>query len=97
MQPPDEEGLFRAVAILGEIARVVHPIEGTFDLSGCGSLVDAVIGIITRHPMREDELLRTLAYWSPDQVKTAHFPDQSKSRRSAPDYVRKKKSESIEN
>jgi wyosine [tRNA(Phe)-imidazoG37] synthetase (radical SAM superfamily) len=70
VQPPDEKGLLRAVAILGEIARVVKPIEGTFDLSGDNSLVDAVIGIISRHPMREDELLSTLSYWSPDQVKS---------------------------
>jgi hypothetical protein len=70
VQPPDKEGLMRAVAILGEIARVIHPVEGTFDLSGGDSLVDAVIGIITRHPMQEDELLNTLAYWSPDQVKS---------------------------
>jgi wyosine [tRNA(Phe)-imidazoG37] synthetase (radical SAM superfamily) len=64
VQPPDEEGLLRAVAILGEIARVVHPIEGTFDLSGCGSLVDAVIGIITRHPMREEDVISTLECYS---------------------------------
>jgi wyosine [tRNA(Phe)-imidazoG37] synthetase (radical SAM superfamily) len=70
VQPPDEEGLLRAVAILGESAQVVHPINGTFDLSGFDSLFDAVIGIITRHPMREDELLSTLAYWAPDQVKS---------------------------
>ena len=70
VQPPDEEGLFRARAILGEIAKVVQPVSGTFDLSGFDSLVDAVIGIITRHPMREDELLRTLEYWSPDKVKS---------------------------
>jgi hypothetical protein len=70
VQPPDEEGLLRAIAILGEIARVIHPVEGTFDLSGGDSLVDAVIGIITRHPMKEDELLSTLADWSPDQVKS---------------------------
>jgi len=70
VQPPDEEGLLRAVAILGEIAQVVHPINGTFDLGGCDSLVDAVIGIITRHPMREDELLSTLGYWSQDLVKS---------------------------
>ncbi len=33
--------------------------------------MDAVIGIITRHPMRQDELERTLARWSPGQVKEA--------------------------
>ena len=58
----------RASAILGDIAHVVHPIEGTFDLSGYDSLVDAVVGIITRHPMRQEELERTLARWTPGNV-----------------------------
>lgn len=123
VQPPDEEGLLRAVAILGEIAHIVHPINGTFDLSGFDSLVDAVIGIITRHPMREDELLNTLGYWSPDQVNStlteleesgqaqvverygvrfwsaafAHFPSESKSQHTVPDYSRKRRTESFEN
>jgi wyosine [tRNA(Phe)-imidazoG37] synthetase (radical SAM superfamily) len=70
VQPPDQEGLLLAQAILGDVARVVHPISGTFDLSGYDSLAEAVIGIITRHPMREDELLDTLAFWSPDSVVT---------------------------
>jgi wyosine [tRNA(Phe)-imidazoG37] synthetase (radical SAM superfamily) len=69
VQPPDEEGLLRAQAILGEVAKVVHPVSGSFDLSGYDSLIDAVIGIITRHPMREDELLSTLAHWSPERVR----------------------------
>ncbi|MBU2610907.1 MAG: radical SAM protein [Chloroflexi bacterium] len=69
--PPDEGGLIRALAILGEIARVVHPAEGSFDLSGFESVVDAIVSIITRHPMREDELRRTLEKWTPGQVDTA--------------------------
>jgi wyosine [tRNA(Phe)-imidazoG37] synthetase (radical SAM superfamily) len=68
VRPPDEEGLMRAVAILGDIAKVVRPVEGSFDLSGYESLVDAVIGIITRHPMRQEELERALAQWAPGQV-----------------------------
>jgi wyosine [tRNA(Phe)-imidazoG37] synthetase (radical SAM superfamily) len=71
VQPTDQEGLMRAISILGEAAEVVHPAEGSFDLSGYGNVTDAVIGIITRHPMRQDELERTLACWSPDQVKEA--------------------------
>lgn len=71
VQPPDEEGLLRARAILGDIARVVHPASGSFDLSGAESLVDAVVGIITRHPMREDELVQTLERWSPGEVDAA--------------------------
>jgi wyosine [tRNA(Phe)-imidazoG37] synthetase (radical SAM superfamily) len=71
VQPPDEEGLMRALAILGEIARVVHPAEGSFDLSGFENAVDAIVGIITRHPMNEVELRRTLEKWTPGQVNKA--------------------------
>ena len=59
----------RARAILGDIATVVHPAEGEFDLSGCDTAVDAIIGIITRHPMRQEELERALARWTPGQVR----------------------------
>lgn len=71
VQPPDEEGLMRALAILGRIAQVVHPAEGSFDLSGSENVVEAIVGIITRHPMREDELRRTLEKWTPGQVNSA--------------------------
>jgi wyosine [tRNA(Phe)-imidazoG37] synthetase (radical SAM superfamily) len=71
VQPPDDEGLMRAVSILGNIAEVVHPAEGSFDLSGYENVVDAIIGIITRHPMRQDELERTLSRWSLGQVSKA--------------------------
>lgn len=67
VQPPDEEGLLRARAILGDVTRIIHPASGTFDLSGGGSLADAVLGIITRHPMREEELLETLQHWLPGE------------------------------
>ncbi len=68
VRPTDEEGLLRAQAILGDIARVIHPAAGTFDLSGSESLVDAIVGIITRHPMRESELVETLKQFSPEDV-----------------------------
>jgi hypothetical protein len=55
----------------GNIAEVIHPAEGSFDLSGYENVVDAVISIITRHPMRQDELERTLARWSAGQVSKA--------------------------
>lgn len=58
----------RALAILGKIAEVDHPAEGSFERSENGSIVDAVIGIITRHPMQQDELERTLTHWSAGQV-----------------------------
>jgi wyosine [tRNA(Phe)-imidazoG37] synthetase (radical SAM superfamily) len=69
VQPPTEESLMQAIAILGNIAEVVHPAEGSFDLSGYDNPIDAVIGIITRHPMRQEELKRTLERWSPGQAR----------------------------
>jgi wyosine [tRNA(Phe)-imidazoG37] synthetase (radical SAM superfamily) len=68
VEPPDEVGLLRSQANLGDVARLVHPANGTFDLCGAESLVDAIIGIITRHPMRQEEIEQTLARWSPDEV-----------------------------
>ena len=71
VQPPREERLMQALAILGSIATIVHPAAGSFDLSGYDTLVDAIIGIITRHPMRQDELESTLEKWAPSQVDQA--------------------------
>ncbi len=71
VQPADEEGVMRAAVILGSAVRVLHPVEGQFDLGGCSNVVDAVMGIITRHPMREKELVLTLGRWTPGKVSEA--------------------------
>ena len=68
VQPPDEESILRAITILGTVARVLHPAEGSFDLDSDESVVDAVLGIIARHPMRHEELERALRQWAPDEV-----------------------------
>ena len=68
VQPADEEGVMRALSILGEVAHVIHPASGSFDLSSDENLLEAVINIITRHPMREDELKQTLEQVAPDQA-----------------------------
>jgi len=68
VKPTDEEGLIRALAILGDTARIIHPASGSFDLSGAKTLVEAVVGIVTRHPMREDELVETLKNWTTGDV-----------------------------
>ena len=65
---PTDESLMQAMAILGKVAEVVHPAVGSFDLSGYDNLVDAILTIITRHPMRQEELEQALARWSPGQV-----------------------------
>jgi hypothetical protein len=63
VRPPGDEGLLRARAILSDNARVVHATGGSFDLGSAESLLDAVVGDITRHPMREDQLIATLKRW----------------------------------
>lgn len=67
VKTPSEEGIMRATAILGKVAQVIHPQEGKFDLSGSENVVDAIIGIVTRHPMSEKQLLRALASFPNDQ------------------------------
>jgi wyosine [tRNA(Phe)-imidazoG37] synthetase (radical SAM superfamily) len=71
VRPPDAEGLMRAVAILGDIAEVVHPAEGSVDLRGHDSAADAIVGVITRHPLRQEEIERALAHWAPGEVRQA--------------------------
>jgi wyosine [tRNA(Phe)-imidazoG37] synthetase (radical SAM superfamily) len=66
VKPSDEEGLMRATTILGKVATVVHPCEGKFDLSSGESIVDAIIAIITRHPMSEEQLQRAIEKFSKD-------------------------------
>lgn len=71
VEPPDEEGLLRAQAVLGNVAHMLHLAQGTFDLSGCADISVALLSIITRHPVSEADLLQTLARWSPRKVKEA--------------------------
>jgi wyosine [tRNA(Phe)-imidazoG37] synthetase (radical SAM superfamily) len=68
VQPTNQDGLIRAQAILGRKARVIQPASGKFDLSGDENLLEAIVAIISRHPMREEELVQTLERYSPETV-----------------------------
>lgn len=69
VHPPDSEGLQRAHDILGKVAKIIMPKDGSFDLSGSDDLIDAIVGIITRHPMKEAELIESLGKWTPSDVR----------------------------
>jgi wyosine [tRNA(Phe)-imidazoG37] synthetase (radical SAM superfamily) len=71
VEPPDEGGLMRATAMLGAAARILHPAGGDFDLGEFDDVVDAVVTVVTRHPMRRDELIDTLHRWESDRVDQA--------------------------
>jgi wyosine [tRNA(Phe)-imidazoG37] synthetase (radical SAM superfamily) len=68
---PDNESLIQAMAILGEVAPIAAPAEGTFDLAKELPVVDAIVEIIRRHPMRETELVETLRRFEmrPDKMR----------------------------
>ncbi len=68
VEPPDAEGLMRARALLGERARVVVEAHGEFDLTGYDDLAEAVVAVITRHPMAEEDLREMLQRREPAQV-----------------------------
>jgi len=71
VRPAGEEGLLRAAAILGDVARIVHSESGRHNLDGYTDVVEAILDIISRHPMREDELIRTLEEYFPGQAESA--------------------------
>jgi wyosine [tRNA(Phe)-imidazoG37] synthetase (radical SAM superfamily) len=68
VRPPDRDGLDRAVSILGTVAKVLEPV----DVEGVpyvdGELVEAVVSIVSRHPLQDVELERFLARWVQSRV-----------------------------
>lgn len=67
VQPADEAALRRAQFLLGRRARVISEI-GQFDLSLGENVTEALLAILTRHPMRESDLLAALGKWQPGQA-----------------------------
>jgi len=69
VKPPDETGLEMAFHILGENTQIVANREGLIGSDKIADLSEIIIAVITRHPMREDELIKGLPDWSPEQIK----------------------------
>jgi len=69
VKPPDKAGLSRAQAVLGKVAKLLMPAMGSFEFGSEDNLVEAIVGIIIRHPIRESELVESLEKWSPKDVK----------------------------
>ena len=71
VQLADDEGLLRARAILGERVRIFTFPEGHFEFDQFENVVEAVLTIITRHPMRQTELEQTLRSWGKEEINQA--------------------------
>jgi len=69
--PADEEGLLRAEAVLGPIAHIVHPFSNGVHVSDYATPGEAIVGIVTRHPMSQPQLIAALAAWPPAEVTAA--------------------------
>jgi wyosine [tRNA(Phe)-imidazoG37] synthetase (radical SAM superfamily) len=69
--PSDAEGLQRAHTILGSRSQVVSAALPGVQVSSADDLQAALLGIVTRHPMQEAELVALLPQWEPAAVRTA--------------------------
>lgn len=71
VQPAGQEGLLRAEALLGQVAHIVHPFSNGIHASDYASPDEAIVGIVTRHPMSLAQLIATLNAWTDDEVSDA--------------------------
>lgn len=71
VQLPEDSAISRAVAIIGAVARVVQPAAAEYNLSAHQDISGAIVDIVSRHPMSEDELRLTLSRWSAAEVEQA--------------------------
>lgn len=68
VEPAGEESILRALAILGRTAEVVHPEADHFVISKELDPADAVLDLITRHPVSEEQLLASLPEGTPEEI-----------------------------
>jgi wyosine [tRNA(Phe)-imidazoG37] synthetase (radical SAM superfamily) len=65
---PSPEALQRATSILGRVAGVLDPVEVDIDTGVNGELLEAVLSVVSRHPLQEIEVIRTLSRWVPGRA-----------------------------
>jgi wyosine [tRNA(Phe)-imidazoG37] synthetase (radical SAM superfamily) len=65
---PNRGGLVRASHAFGEIAKVLQPVDVNVETATDGELVDAILNIVSRHPLKEVEVIRSLGHWVPGRV-----------------------------
>jgi wyosine [tRNA(Phe)-imidazoG37] synthetase (radical SAM superfamily) len=69
--PTDQEGLLRAEAVLGPIAHIVHPFSNGVHVNDYATPGEAIVSIVTRHPMSQSQLVAALDAWTPAEVAAA--------------------------
>lgn len=69
--PPDQERIKRAIAIFGPLAQVIHLPQEQVDISQLGDVLQVIAGIVSRHPLWEEEILAVLPHWQPEKIRAA--------------------------
>lgn len=65
---PSSEGLEYASSLFGSVAKVLQPVGVDVETGIDGGIVDAIQSIVSRHPLQESEVVRTLMRWVPGQA-----------------------------
>ena len=69
IEPADEEGIARAERILGNVAVLVAPRRGVFSIKEkSGNLGEEILGVISRHPMSEEQIIESLKHVSQAKI-----------------------------
>jgi wyosine [tRNA(Phe)-imidazoG37] synthetase (radical SAM superfamily) len=68
VRPTGEQGAMRALAILGPSVRIIPPSDVTTALVQSDSVVDALVAVVTRHPMSQRQLVEALPRWAPGRA-----------------------------
>lgn len=79
VKPASEESILRALAILGKSAEAVHPEAGRFVISADEDPSEAVLALVTRHPVSEEQLRASLPEGCPDCI-LEQLVDEGKAR-----------------
>jgi wyosine [tRNA(Phe)-imidazoG37] synthetase (radical SAM superfamily) len=68
VEPAGPDAVARAAAILGAVAHILPPLAEVISRSSSDVRLDAVLGVISRHPMEEKELVRMLESLKPGKA-----------------------------
>jgi len=71
VRPPEPPTLTHAASLFGGVARVLEPVEVAVFEGTDEDLAATLLAVVTRHPLRERELLHLLERWRPGQVTAA--------------------------
>lgn len=69
VQPPENEAIMRALAILGKICLVVHPDGGKFHIMNGDSLEECIFRLLQHYPMRDEDLFSALRRWPVREIR----------------------------